>query len=63
LLEAAQFVSVVQQRQGVQIACPEEIAFRQGFIDLNALDRLAFSQGRNGYGDYLARLLGELSMR
>jgi glucose-1-phosphate thymidylyltransferase len=63
LLEAAEFVCTVQQRQGLQIACPEEIAFRQGFIGRPELERLAARHGQNGYGEYLMRLAGETAER
>ncbi len=57
LLEAAQFVAVVEARQGLKIACPEEVAWRMGFIDDVALKRLAEGLKKSGYGEYLARLL------
>jgi glucose-1-phosphate thymidylyltransferase len=53
LLDAGQFVQVVEQRQGLKIACPEEIAYRMGFIDAEQLARLARSFDSSGYGDYL----------
>ncbi len=61
LLEAANFVQVIEQRQGLKIACPEEIAFRMGFIDAEALERLADGFGANAYGEYLRWVLGILS--
>ena len=57
LLQAAQFVQTVQDRQGLMIACPEEIAFRLGYIDKNALLALA-AQRPNAYGEYLQHLVG-----
>ena len=57
LLESAQFIQVVEHRQGLKIACPEEIAFRMGFIDAEQLVRLAHSLGKTNYGQYLLRLL------
>jgi len=57
LLEAGSFISVVEQRQGLKIACPEEIAWRMGFIDREQLARLAEPLRKNQYGDYLLRLL------
>jgi glucose-1-phosphate thymidylyltransferase len=63
LLEAAEFVCTVQQRQGLQIACPEEIAFRQGFIGRPELEQLAARHGQNGYGEYLLHLIGETPER
>ncbi len=56
LLQAANFVHIIEQRQGLKIACPEEIAYRMGFIDAEALERLALSLN-NAYGDYLSGLL------
>ena len=56
LLQAANFVHIIEQRQGLKIACPEEIAYRMGFIDAEALERLALPLN-NGYGDYLSGLL------
>lgn len=58
LLEAAQFVRTLEQRQGFKIGCPEEIAWRRGFIDSAALERLAAGM-TNAYGDYLRRVLAE----
>ncbi len=58
LLQAGNFVHIIEQRQGLKIACPEEIAYRMGFIDAAALERLA-EPLRNGYGDYLRGLLEE----
>jgi glucose-1-phosphate thymidylyltransferase len=60
LLDAAQFVSVVQNRQGLMIACLEEIAWRQGWIGCEALDRAARTMGRSTYGDYIRRLIDEM---
>ena len=57
LLAAANFVQVVEQRQGLKIACPEEVAWRMGFIDDAALRRIAESLARSGYGEYLLGLL------
>lgn len=57
LLAAANFVQVVEQRQGQKISCPEEIAFRMGFIDAEQLARLAEPLAKNGYGQYLLDLL------
>ncbi|HET6413018.1 MAG TPA: glucose-1-phosphate thymidylyltransferase RfbA [Anaeromyxobacter sp.] len=58
LLEAGQFVATVERRQGLKIACPEEVAWRQGWIDDAALERCAASLGQSSYGDYLKQLLG-----
>ncbi len=57
LLDAANFIRVLEERQGLKIGCPEEIAFRQGFIDAAQLEKLAGSLGRSGYGQYLLQLL------
>jgi glucose-1-phosphate thymidylyltransferase len=57
LLDAATYVRIVEERQGLKIACPEEIAWQQGFIDDAQLEALALRLGKSGYGDYLKRLL------
>ena len=57
LLEAAHFIEVVESRQGLKIACPEEIAFRMGYIDADALRALAEPLANNAYGEYLLGLL------
>jgi glucose-1-phosphate thymidylyltransferase len=57
LLEAASFIATLQKRQGLQVACPEEIAFRQGWIDAATLEKLASPLSKNGYGRYLLNLL------
>lgn len=59
LLQAANFVQAVEERQGMMISCPEEIAYRMGFIDADHLRQQAVCLAQNGYGDYLLRLLGE----
>ncbi|MGY3494949.1 glucose-1-phosphate thymidylyltransferase RfbA [Bradyrhizobium sp. USDA 4502] len=53
LLEAGEFVATLERRQGVRIACPEEIAFREGFIDRDQLVKLAEALGKSGYGRYI----------
>jgi glucose-1-phosphate thymidylyltransferase len=64
LLQAGQFVETIEQRQGLKIACPEEIAFRQGWIDADQLDRLCAPLDKNAYGRYLRALLaGRLDLR
>ena len=56
LLQAANFVQTIQDRQGLQIACPEEIAWRSGWIDTAQLERLGQAQSKTTYGEYLLRL-------
>ena len=58
LLEAAQFVEVLERRQGLKICCPEEIAWRMKYIDNAQLEALAQPLAKNGYGQYLVKLLG-----
>jgi len=57
LLEASSFIATLQQRQGLMVACPEEIAHAQHWIDDAALESLAKPLLKNGYGQYLVRLL------
>lgn len=57
LLDASQFIATLENRQGLKVACPEEIAFRQGWIDAGLLEALAQPLIKNGYGQYLMRLL------
>jgi glucose-1-phosphate thymidylyltransferase len=57
LLEAASFIATLQKRQGLQVSCPEEIAFHQGWIGPDDLERLARPLSKNGYGHYLLNLL------
>lgn len=59
LLDAGQFIATLEHRQGLKIACPEEIAWRHGWIDSAALQRLAEPLKKNGYGQYLLRLLND----
>lgn len=59
LLQAANYVQAVEERQGLMISCPEEIAYRMGFIDADQLRQEALKMSTNGYGSYLLRLLEE----
>jgi glucose-1-phosphate thymidylyltransferase len=59
LLEASSFIETIEKRQGLKIACPEEIAYRMQFIDATALDKLADKYIKNNYGQYLKQLLNE----
>jgi glucose-1-phosphate thymidylyltransferase len=59
LLDAGQFIATLEHRQGLKISCPEEIAWRSGFIDDGQLERLAEPLKKNGYGKYLIRVLRE----
>ena len=59
LLEAGQFIATLERRQGLKIACLEEIAWRNGFVTSEQLERLAQPLAKNGYGQYLLRLLNE----
>jgi len=57
LLEAAQFIETIERRQGLKVACPEEIAWRQGWIDAQQVERLAHPMKKNAYGRYLLEVL------
>ena len=59
LLDAGQFIATLERRQGLKIACPEEIAWRKGFIDSARLEQLAQPLAKSGYGQYLIRMLRE----
>ncbi len=59
LLEAGQFIATLQQRQGLKVACPEEIAYRQKWIDAAQLEKMGQALAKNGYGQYLLQLLKE----
>ncbi|AOS81332.1 MULTISPECIES: glucose-1-phosphate thymidylyltransferase RfbA [Hydrogenophaga] len=61
LLEAGQFIATLERRQGLKIACPEEIAWRHGWIDRDALRELAQATRKNDYGQYLLRLIDDPS--
>jgi glucose-1-phosphate thymidylyltransferase len=59
LLEAGQFIATLEKRQGLKVACPEEIAYRAGWVDAAALEKLAQPLLKNGYGQYLMQVLRE----
>ena len=59
LLEASLFIETIEKRQGLKIACPEEIAYRMGYINATQLEQLAAPLSKNGYGQYLIGLLSE----
>ena len=59
LIEASNFIETIEHRQGLKVSCPEEIAFRKGFINAAQLEKLAQPLSKNGYGQYLQRLLKE----
>ena len=59
LLEASQFIATLENRQGLKVACPEEISYRRGWITASQLEKLATPLSKNGYGQYLQRVLKE----
>lgn len=59
LLDASQFIATIEHRQGLKVACPEEIAYRKGWIGAEQLERLIQPLSKNGYGQYLLRILNE----
>ncbi|TFW33990.1 glucose-1-phosphate thymidylyltransferase RfbA [Massilia horti] len=59
LLDASQFIAAIEKRQGLKVAVPEEIAYRKGFIDAGALERLAEPLSQTGYGQYLLQVLND----
>jgi len=62
LLEASQFIATLENRQGLKVACPEEISYRSGWIDASKLENLAAPLSKNAYGQYLKRILKEKIM-
>jgi glucose-1-phosphate thymidylyltransferase len=59
LIEAASFIQTIEKRQGLKVACPEEIAYHLGYIDAGQMERLAAKLGKSGYGNYLLQVLRE----
>jgi glucose-1-phosphate thymidylyltransferase len=59
LLEASQFIATLENRQGLKVSCPEEISYRQGWINATQLEKLAAPLSKNGYGQYLKKILKE----
>jgi glucose-1-phosphate thymidylyltransferase len=60
-LDAAGFIATLQKRQGLMVACPEEIAYRQGWISAEAVQKVAAQLSKNSYGQYLSKILKELN--
>ena len=63
LLEAAQYIEIIERRQGLKVACPEEIAYRLGYIDAAALEQMGTALAKNGYGQYLLGILRDPGLR
>ena len=63
LLAASQYIETIERRQGLKIACPEEIAYRQGYIDAAALEKLGHAMAKNAYGSYLLSILRDPLVR
>ncbi|HMH22432.1 MAG TPA: glucose-1-phosphate thymidylyltransferase RfbA [Puia sp.] len=59
LMQASQFVQVIEQRQGIKIACIEEIAYRKGFIDKQQVEKMALPLMKSGYGEYLIKIINQ----
>ena len=62
LLDAAGFIATLQKRQGLMVACPEEIAYRQGWISAEDVQKVASQFSKNSYGQYLTKILNELKL-
>ena len=60
LLEASSFIATLQKRQGLMVACPEEIAYRQGWINAEVVQKVASQLSKNSYGQYLSKILNEM---
>ena len=59
LIQAGNFIQVIEERQGLKVSCVEEIAYRMGYIGEAQLERLASPLGKNGYGQYLLKILAQ----
>ena len=57
LIEASNFIQTIEERQGLKVSCPEEIAFRKGFIDAAQVKKLATPLAKNAYGQYLLKII------
>ena len=62
LIEAAAFIQTIEKRQGLKVACPEEIAYHLGYITAAQMEQLAFKLGKSGYGSYLLQVLREAEL-
>ncbi len=62
LLEASNFIETIENRQGLKVACPEEVAFRQGYIDAAQVEKLAQPLAKTGYGQYLLKVIKEAAL-
>ena len=60
LLDAASFIATLQKRQGLMVACPEEIAYRQGWISAEVIQQAAAQLSKNSYGQYLGKVMKEI---
>ncbi len=57
MMDASNFIQIIQNRQGIQVGCPEEIAYRMGWIDTDQIEKLAKPMMKNGYGKYLLSII------